>query len=348
MYSRLQEGTDAWRTVGIEERDRILADDPERETRRWERAFGELFDFVRTFGPIGFTWGRMFTVGNAVAERAEGQLAAERLERELLALGVEAGEARSRAGLVAASRRGRRWRVTFPAPGFGTPEVHEARAYPERDWEERVGLGDDLLAQDYLGPGSAGQLWLEQDDLLRVLELVGALSEERKDAARLRAATGGLPGVARYPLHRGEAADPVDIDWRDADRRPGLDGRHVFAPFEQHPATVDWVATARLSLAEYLSQRLGWAGLGVGLGARGLIRARWVIWSLLDVIYLQLLEHVEERLDFGIGTCTGCGGPILNTRRRGPMANVAHRGCGGAVRKRRERAARAEAASRRA
>lgn len=137
------------------------------------------------------------------------------------------------------------------AMGTDAWRARELRTHDGLSWEARVRAGDDALWQDFLGPGQAGPLWHQQDDLRRILDLVGVLSSTS-------------------------------------------------------PA-------GRLALAAFLSEQLRWTGIGVGLDERRSLRARWTVGSLMEVIYLQLLEHVEERLAFGVGHCHICDGPILNS-----------------------------------
>jgi len=223
------------------------------------------------------------------------------------------------------------------AMGTDAWRARELRTHDGLSWEARVRAGDDALWQDFLGPGQAGPLWHQQDDLRRILDLVGVLSSTSPDRFAIRTAMGRLPGFGRYNAEEPATRDPVGWYWQDAMLPRRELGNRPWAPLHDHPTRVDWQTAGRLALAAFLSEQLRWTGIGVGLDERRSLRARWTVGSLMEVIYLQLLEHVEERLAFGVGHCHICDGPILNTRRQGPTRNVAHFGCSVVLRKRRQR-----------
>ncbi len=277
------------------------------DDRPWLGIWPELRDFVLTFGPLGFEWARAFYVENPEADRALGR------------------------------RAGRRWRVAFPSPGFTRATVRRADLPRKGSWADRVLVGDTTLPRDFLGLGDAGPLWNHQDDLRRALELVKVLAEDDPSPHRILAAAGGLPRVGGYDIADHELRDPVDRRWLDAIRLPRATGAGEWSPFEAHVTHVDWPAAGRLMLAEYLSEQLAWTRVDVGLDERGRFRSRWTPRSLLEIIYLQLLEHVEQRLQFGVGECPLCGGPILRTRASERTRNRAHHGCANVLRKRRQR-----------
>jgi hypothetical protein len=314
MYDRLRAGDESWAALSLDSRSAALAADPARESRRWLKAMSELVEFVRTFGPLGFEWSRRFPVANPEADRA--------LDR------LEAGRYRS-------GRAPRRWQVIFPAPGFATAKV--GLAHHERGtWDDRVRHGDPSLPHDLLGAEPTGPLWGHQNDLKGALNLVRALAESDPNPHAIRAAAGALPKIGDFDVSDHGVRDPVDVQWREAMRGPRAEGR-PWSPFDEHPTGVNWPAMGRLALSEYLSAQLAWMSIAAGVDGLERIRTRWTAHSLLEVIYLQLLEHVQDRLPFGVGECERCGGPILRTRLSEGTRNRAHRGCAPVVRKRRQR-----------
>jgi hypothetical protein len=339
MYGRLGEGGEAWRAMPEEVRQATLAGDPERESRRWLAAFAELAAFVKTFGPLGFEWSRTFPLGNPAADRALRDLDVEHTVETLRGLGATNEAARAAAVKGWAAQPSREWQVRFGGPGHGMPDVREFRTFPDRPWEERIRRGDGGLPHDFLGPQPTGPLWHQQDDLRRILELVIALDADPPNPHEIKAAVGRLPGFGRYVVADRADRDPVGIYWRDAMRRPRDPGEGWWTPFapKEHSTWADWPKFGRLALAEFLSAQLVWTAIGAGLDARGGIQTSWSVGSLMEVLYLQLLEHIQERPGFGIGWCPYCEGPILRTRRSGVTQNRAHRGCSAVLRKRRSR-----------
>jgi hypothetical protein len=277
------------------------------DRRSWLDHWPELRDFVTTFGPLGFDWSRTFPVSNPEADRASGR------------------------------RPGKGWIVTFPAPGFSTARVRRVDTPRKGTWADRVRLGDTSLPHDFLGLGDAGPLRGHQDDLRRVLQLVDVLADADPNPLRIRDAAGGLPRAAGYDVTDRGPRDSVDRRWSDALRSRHGTGARDWSPFTAHPTSVDWRAVGPIMLAEFLSAQLGWIRMDVGLDRLGRIRFRWMPRSLLEVIYLQLLEHVEQRLQFGVGECAHCRGPILRTRASERTRNRAHHGCANVLRKRRQR-----------
>lgn len=336
MYRRLGEGAAAWRALDDAARSSIEEVDPEREPRRWRDAFRELVDFVATFGPLGFAWSRTFDVENRDADRALDEL--RRLQFDALRGATGAGPTIDPATGLSPSAWGeaREWQMVMKGPGFGLPSIYQIHSEPRLPWAERVRIGDQRLWQDFLGPGTAGPLWGAQDDLRRAIGLVNALSPDQPNPFAVRDAFGALP--RSLPFHtrdRGDR-DPIDVDWREA-MRGSRRARDRWDPFREDPRTVDLVAAGRRGLAEFLTEQLAMTTIGVGLDAQEQFRTRWTVGSLLEVIYLQLVEQVEQRLEFGIGHCPVCQGPILGTRLSERTRNRAHSGCGSVIRKRRQR-----------
>lgn len=318
MYQRLREYFES-----LKGREGVEYEQPEMLA-----CLAELVGFVRIFGPLGFDWARTFEVQNRDADRAIDE--AERLRLE-------------RAGLVVKGRidrRGRQgWRVDFSAVGeVDLPRVSRRRSYPGLTWAERVGAEDEALPNDYLGPEPTGPLWWHQESLQAALRLADALAGGKWHV--VRQALGRLPGTGTFPVRKSSQRAPVGIYWRDALLLPAAPASGWWAPFEAHPRQVDWIAAGRLGLATFLSHQLAWAQLAIGLDARERFRRHWIVGSLMEVIYLQLLEHVERRSGFGVGQCGYCHGPILRTRHEGGRGNRWHRGCAAAGRKARWRKAR--------
>jgi len=109
----------------------------------------------------------------------------------------------------------------------------------------------------------------------------------------------------------------------------------LWQPFKAHRGQVDWETLGWSVLAQHLSRVLTWGALRVGLrGHRP--QLGWRVGSLVEVMYLQLLEHVTQHPDFGIGQCDYCGAPILRVRRQQRW----HTGCAPAGRQRESRATR--------
>jgi hypothetical protein len=304
------------------------------EQARLQVCFAELVAFVLTFGPLGFDWPRTFEVRNRAADEARDELAELEYAR-IPEIGPEAARAavirnRVRLGLP-------RWQVTFPGVGeAGPPEVTEIPPFRGLPGVDNVEL-DDTPRQDFLGFGppptgsGGGPIWRHRDELLAALQIVEAIAADDADA--IREPLGQLPGSPEVPVGEVGARAPVGIHWQDAmvGDVPS-DGR--WAPFRERPGQVKWIEAGRLGLADFLSFQIAWSGLGLGLGVRQQFRVRSMVGSILELIYLQLVEHLERRPDMGVGTCGYCKGPILRVRLR----QLWHRGCSPAGRKRRSRA----------
>lgn len=306
MYDSLRSLEAAWGATDVTTRAAIVEADPDHIARQMLDGLEELVEFVKTFGPLGLDWSRTHAVENPNADRALGG------PRRL-------------------------WQVVFPSPGFAMPRVVQVTSEPG-SWADRIRRGDMVLPHDYLGLEPTGPLWNQRDDLGRVLKLVIVLAEEHPNPHDIRDAAGNLPGFGQYDVRDLGPRDPVDLRWRDAMLYPKDTGGRPWRPFEEHPTAVKWPTAGRLMLAQFLSAQLAWTRMEVGLDTLGRVRTRWTPRSLMEIIYLQLLEHVEERLNFGVAWCPNCSGPVLRTRRSELTQNRAHRGCAALLRKRRQRA----------
>jgi hypothetical protein len=103
----------------------------------------------------------------------------------------------------------------------------------------------------------------------------------------------------------------------------------------EHHTNVDWETLGWTVLTQHLSRMLTWGSLRVVLrGNRP--HLGWRVGSLVEVMYLQLLEHITQHPDFRIGQCDYCGAPILRVRREQRW----HSGCAPAGRQRESRASR--------
>jgi hypothetical protein len=285
----------------------------------------ELVTYTQTFGPIGVGWGGEFGVRNDEADK----LLREAEEARNLAFGIDPTS-------VPRSESESFWTVSFwgHAPGRGAlPRVERRYWHPHEPWAEQVRLDDYGLPYDY---------WLqlidEHRDLQRTLDLVEAIAQ-------------GNPFECRRALLKffREDADfwvgpprPMRSDYRRALKgfRPASGHLKLFGlPDHQ----VDWVILAKCLLADLITRQIDFAMPRVDLSDDVALEVDWHATSVLEVIYLELLEHVRHRASFGVGRCEDCGGPILRTRHIGETGNRWHSRCrsGGRVRRwRRNRAAR--------
>jgi hypothetical protein len=283
----------------------------------WEQelalgAISEMVGFVRDFGPVGVGWGAEFGIHNPEADRLERELEQARFT----ALGFDPAAA----GGLADPDEPRFWTVSFwgHGPGRGAiPSAIRHTTYPKLAWAERIRLDDPGLPHDY---------WLQIVDeyvaLGRTLSLVEAIA--RADPFACRKA---MRAFARND----------DVIWRLSDRAPkGFDRASAFRanragtevkPFRLPEHEVDWVLLASFVLADLISRQIDFAMPLVAVRSRAQLEVRPQGTSLLEMVYLELLDHVQHRPDFGVGQCRACGGPILRTRRPGLTGNGWHKGC---------------------
>jgi len=290
----------------------------------------ELVTFTRTFGPVGVGWGGEFGVQNGEADG----LLREKEEARYLALGIDPASVPP-----AEHEHESFWTVSFwgHGPGRGAlPRVERRYWHPGKSWSERVHLDDYGLPYDYWL-----QLLEEHRDLLRTLDLVEAIAQGRGSDCRR----------ALLTFFRKEAdfwvgpPRPMHSDYGRAWKGLRPASGHLKL-LQQPDHQVDWVILAKCLLADLITRQIDFAMPRVDSSDDNAFEVRWRATSVLEVIYLELLEHVRHRSAFGVGRCEDCGGPILRTRRLGETANRWHSGCrrGGRVRRwRREHAARSSA-----
>jgi hypothetical protein len=281
-----------------------------------------LVAFVRNFGPIGVGWGGQYRVANPAAERLRADAERTRLAR----MGIDPDTARDRRRLGAEF-----WTVSFwgHAPGRGAvPDVRQRFAYPNRPWAERVRLEDDGIAYDFWP-----QIVEEHNDLARTLQLVAAIAARDQFACRRAIRLFVSSDRTEFWVGPPEPGPPA---FRGAVRgfRPSS-GR--LAVFQVPEHEVDWVVLGRRVVADLIARQIDFAMPLVEVADDEHLRVKFQAGSVLEAIYLQLLDHVQYREAFGIGRCGSCAGPILRTRRPGRTGNQWHRGChGGRVRRWRE------------
>jgi hypothetical protein len=283
----------------------------------WEQepalaAIDELVVFVKRFGPIGVGWAAEFGIENPQADRLETELEEARWKT----LGFDLAAA----GRLANPHETRFWTVSFwgHAPGRGAiPTVVRQSSYPKLAWAERVRLGDPGLPHDY---------WLqivqEYNDLRRTLPLVEAIARKDQFACRVAVRAFARNDEAVWRLSK-KAPKGFDVASAFGPNRAGTSVRAFKLPMHE----VNWVLLGSFMLADLISRQIDFAMPLVAVSDSAQLTARPQGMSLLEILYLELLEHVQRRPDFGVGVCRNCGGPILRTRRPGITGNGWHKGC---------------------
>jgi hypothetical protein len=294
------------------------------EGAEWDPAqvhtvIGPLVAFVRTFGPIGVGWGGELGVRNPEAERLRAEVERARLSR----LGIDPDTAPHRKSVGAEF-----WTVSFwgHAPGRGAvPDVRRRFWYPDRSWAERIRLGDDGIPHDFWP-----RIVEEHQDLTRTLDLVEAIAVQDRFECR-RAIRPFVPSDnTEFWVGPPEPGRPVF----GRARRGVRPSSGWLAVFQVPDHEVDWVVLGRRMVADLIARQIDFAMPLVDVADDERLRVSFQARSVLEAIYLQLLDHVRRREAFGIGRCGVCGGPILRIRRPGRTGNRWHRGCrGGRVRR---------------
>ena len=319
MYARLGKYLEA-----------VSGRDPEVELdqARLKDAFAEILRFVECFGPLGIGWSRTYKAVNPEADRLAAENEALRIRLQLL---------QDPSGLKGpgpvATGRSRVWHVVLPELGLAPHgEVRPVRTFSGLAWEARVRLDDGSIANDRLGTADDGPLSKLHAVMTETLDLANALAAPNPHGIRH-----ALERFSRFERQYWVGSEPVDstaLNWRRAIRGM-VPEAEVWEPFKEHPGQVDWETLGWTVLAQHLSRVLTWGALRVGLrGHRP--QLGWRVGSLVEVMHLQLLDHVTEHPDFGIGQCDYCGAPILRVRRQQRW----HSGCAPAGRQRESRASR--------
>lgn len=189
-----------------------------------------------------------------------------------------------------------------------------------------------MIPHDDIGMRAAGPIAWAMRELAAAVRLADALS--RGNVFEIRDAIGDFPRRPAFDVRDHATDSSLAFEWRTANRGM-VPSSGWFRPFEVHESNVDWVVLGRMVLIEHIDVKLSETSVGVGL-RDGNPAFGWRIGSLLEVVYLQLLDHVRQRLAFGIWNCDLCGAPILRVRR----GQRWHSGCAPAGRQRESRAAR--------
>ena len=272
-------------------------------------------DFVRTFGPLGVRWASEFVVRNPTADRLKREL--DRAQWQLRGADPDTVVRHTAEGL------GTFWTVSFwgHGPGRGAvPDVRKHRYWHGPAWLERIRRGDDGLRQD-----SWHLIVDEYKDLWKALDMAEAITQ-------------GDPIACKRAVRALYQSDEVEFSTEAADwalrglgaavttARPASG---VLKLFKLPLTNVDWQMVARISLSDLIGRQIDFAMPTVGLDQRDQFVVAWRGSSLLETIYLQLLEHVRAHPGRGVARCGNCGGPILRTKRPGVTGNQWHRGCQG-------------------
>jgi hypothetical protein len=273
------------------------------------RLIEPLQSFVATFGPLGVNWGGEFLVRNQPAERLERER--DRLRAKIL--GQEPDS-------LDPSRRGRYWTVTFAGHGPGRLATGEVRqhAVSRGSVGEARRMNDDRLPHDDWATVVDAHL-----ELRRTLDLAEAIA--RRQTFRIRTLIKEF--IGEDAELDSEPAGPWHTDYGRA--LLGPKPARAYRPFRLPAGRIDWPLLGQMFVGDLVTRQVDFAIPLVQVGTDGGYAVRWRATSALEVIYLELLDHLRRRSDFGIGTCGSCGGPILRTRRPGATGNQWHRGCRG-------------------
>lgn len=301
----------------------VRAEGSEAEQKRMRAALGDLVAFVERFGPLGIGWDRTFSVTNPSADEAERRL--EECEGRIRGDEQSSEEARSRGTT--------RWLVSF----YYDRDRREGGVV-RRAWTPLPDAQPWLDTEEPLPSDRLSRIRSEQDDLRMAIAFAEVIA--RNDEVAIKALVRDAPW-ARYISLR--SYDPRGADWRRVRRGRRVFGRGLWGPFDPEE-DVDWELFARLLLAKLIERQLGFVSPRVDVDRAGRFRLDDRPGTVLELIYRQLLEHLQERQGYGIGWCGYCGGAILRTRLpKSPTGNLWHAGrCANAGRGRRFREGRAQ------
>ena len=299
----------------------------------WDLAGGnELRDFLMTFGPLFGGTGATFPVRNPRAESYEQQAAEAKLA---LAVWRDSGHDPS---LLRRRRRTRQWMVSFEGWAQGrhgsSPDVTE-------------------VPPDYGSCEPLPRLQLAQRFLATAVDLADALANaqhwtsERAERDRVRdlfLANGGggtmtLDGTTRWRR--------VIRDIPDGIRRVAFSEAGASAVEEEstaqsaRPWAVDWLLAGRMVLADMIGRHVQWAQLYLRVDDVGSLTSEWHARSLEEIMYVQLLEHVQrlprkhliELPYWPLPRCGYCDGVILGRHPRKPASRFGNRWHRGPCRK---------------
>jgi len=306
---------------------------PDREVElgqaQLRAAFAEILRFVECFGPLGIGWSRTFRAYNREADRLAAENEELRVQLETL---VDPSTQRQLPNLL---QGGRLWHVVRPEVGSGPyAEVRPIRRFPGLSWEEQVKRDVGDIPHDRLGYMDAeGPLFATYEVLKETLELADSLASG--DQFEIRHFLERSTRFDRvYFVDREGPVDPMAPNYGRAVRAM-FPGDNIWRPLKDHQTNVDWETLGWTILTHHLSRMLTWGALRVFLrGNRP--QLGWRVGSLVEVMYLQLLEQITAHPDFRMGHCDYCKAPILRVRREQRW----HTGCAPAGRQRESRASR--------
>ena len=257
----------------------------------------DLVLFVETFGPFGMDW--------------EAQLPLRDPTR---------GTALDPVG------RPYIWIADFGGLGagrFGWGALRRVMSPPEN-----ADLIDRLRADPTAKSDRLDMLLSVQQDLVSTLRLAKLVLDQGSDKELQSACRAATHATSKFKL----TLDlPKSSPWHRA-LRGEYAHRATLEPFGDDLTFILWPEFARLTLSELITRQLGWLHLRVEVLPDGRFVRSVRPTSLVEFMYLQLLERLEQRRQLGIDWCTVCGGVRLPRRRRDLGKEPRHPGCGNVAR----------------